>query len=107
MSKSSVSDFLQLLSPISSPNYGTQRGSSMLLQVLISPKQTLKIKFDCLNDFLIPGAKLAKGAHSLVLDLSLGCLVCPGAYHLYSQRDKQTVSTAHRLDLFCSTCAGP
>ena len=73
----------------------------------MSPKQTLNIKFDWLNDFLNLGAKLAKGAHSVVLDLSLGCLVCPCAYHLYSQRDKQTVSTVHRLDLFCSTCAGP
>ena len=74
----------------------------------MSPKQTLNIDFDWLNDFLILGAKLAQGAHSVVLDLSLGCLVCTGAYHLYSQRDKQkVVSTAHRLDLFCSTCAGP
>lgn len=32
----------------------------------------------------------------MVLDLSLGCLVCPGAYHLNSKRDKQTVSTVHR-----------
>ena len=59
MSKSSVLDFLQLLSPISSPNYDTQRGSSMLLQVIMSPKQTLNIDFDWLNDFLILGAKLA------------------------------------------------
>ena len=55
----------------------------MLLQVIMSPKQTLNIKFDWLNDFLILGAKLAKGAHSVVLDLSLGCLVCPGAYRLF------------------------
>ena len=79
----------------------------MLLQVIMSPKQTLNIKFDWLNDFLNLGAKLAKGAHSVVLDLSLGCLVCPGAYRLFVRLFDCKVSTVHRLDLFCSTCAGP
>ena len=61
----------------------------------MSPKQTLNIKFDWLNDFLILGAKLAKGAHRVVLDLSLGCLVCPCAYHLYTVQPKRQTNSVH------------